>query len=593
MEVKLEELLKLKAIPSDAEKVSNLNTITYSELKLSGTKEMPTDIAVVDNALWVAYSAKKNIYFSSNKLGEVGRFAIDQKQFTVAILNKNKLRTKKAINFKKEGDFRMENLDKELEKEIEGMNFDLSGVEEFAAPESGKVPDVNNLSAFVDDNATAKAGATAPSSDAWGAITSRVSDMKLASNTEVSVFNQNLGKLFGYITLNDDIIKFGVSKKYIVDPATNKRKLKAAPEAVVEAFNRGEDIDDSYFMTENILTKKHTAPGKVLGTVLGIPEGGLFTLSEIRSLERIVPDTSKKDLVYRVYDLDEAVQFISNLFGGSIHEARETFGEAASTVRIQRKQVTKMNKETEVKETITKFVLKPDGRTNLCVRTSYLPIKTYKTVSLNGQITEEEAALLALSSFVHLFKVSRKDSTTKYAKLDSKQKGLISRGEDNVFSSPFFDPDMSKRVKLDIKPYWEKDKNATLSQIEIPVKENVSKDASKQTYRYVTYDCLGALDTPDAVANNSLALAEKNIKFGTFFNAVGGKATLNPTSLRSVKPARKKKKDGNKSGFDQDINRKLLTLALQNDDNSVKFEGNFGTVADRLDQKVMEARLSF
>lgn len=589
MEVRLEKLLNLKAVPLDAELVSNLDTITYSELKSSGTKAMPTKIAVVDNVNWIAYSAKKNIYFSSNKLGEVGRFAIDQKQFTIAILNKNKLRTKKAINFKREGDFQMQDVEKELQKEIDGMDFNLNDVEDFNTVGAGA--DVKDMSVFDNVGTNVDNVNTQPSSDEWGAISAKVADMKLASNAEVAVFNQNFGKLFGYITLNDEIVKFGVTKRYIIDETTGKKKLKSAPQEVIDKYNRGDSIDDAYFMTENVLTKKHTAPGKVLGTVLGIPVGGLFSLSEIKTMDRISPDTTKKDLVYKIYDMDESIQFISNLFDGSIKEAKETFGDVATNVRIQRKQVTRTNKETELKETVTKFVLKPDGRTNLCVPTSYLPIKTYKTINVDGAISAEDAATLALSSFVHLFKESKKDSTTKYAKLNTREKGLIERTEDNNFASPFFSPDMSARVKLEIKPYWEKEKEKTLSTINIPVKENVSKDATKQTYRYVTYDCLGNLDSPEAQESNSLALAEAGKKFSVFYNAVGGAATINVDTLKTVKPSRKKK-ESNKSGFDQELNRKLLTAALYGENKDLHFEGNYGTLKDRLDKKVAEAKLT-
>ncbi len=606
MQVNLKTLLNKKAVPNDTADVgTSLNTMTYSELESSNIDGMPEQIVVVDNAEWIAFSKSKNIYFSGNSKGEVGKFCINEEQFTISTLKRNRLHPKFNKNFKiRKGDRTMEDVKTSVDTILDDVNLDstdlggdfagLGDIDLNLGDMAGADNTATNpLDAF--DNIEAGVAGTSkddPKQEQWDAITTAIADVELADITELSIFNRNYGALYGHITANDEAIKFGTSTKKVIDPVTKKYKLvETATQDIKDRYARGEDIsdiDDTNFETELVLTRRHVAPGKVLGSVIAIPEGGFKAMSELRSSNKISPDASKTDVKFFLYNIDEAMQIIVNLFDSQIPEAKETYMDAASVVKVATRNSTKKDKDTGLSVTTTKFILKAEGRSNLVVPTAYLPIKTYKTVSLDGAISEEDAQLLALSSFHNLY--TEYKGSSKHAKLRDEDRGLISKTPEGVFASEYFKADASARLALKVKPYYVKDKEAVLEHLEIPVKKNMSKDASKTTYRYVTFDCTGNTEGEGATLN-SLALAASGRKFSTFYNAVGGAEVLNKESLSGLK-AKKKKKSDESNATDAKTIRALMNVASMGSSGPVKFAGTIATASQSVDEKIYAARFS-
>ena len=362
MQVNLKTLLTKKAVPNDTADVgTSLNTMTYSELESSNIDGMPEQIVVVDNAEWIAFSKSKNIYFSGNSKGEVGKFCINEEQFTISTLKRNRLHPKFNKNFKiRKGDRTMEDVKTSVDTILDDVNLDSTDLGgDFAGLGDidlnlGDMADAENtatnpLDAF--DNI--EAGVDGTSKDdakqqQWDAISTAIADVELADITELSIFNRNYGALYGHITANDEAIKFGTSTKKVTDPVTKKYKLvETATQDIKDRYARGEDIsdiDDTNFETELVLTRRHVAPGKVLGSVIAIPEGGFKAMSELRSSNKISPDASKTDVKFFLYNIDEAMQIIVNLFDSQIPEAKETYMDAASVVKVATRNSTKKDK---------------------------------------------------------------------------------------------------------------------------------------------------------------------------------------------------------------------------------------------------------
>lgn len=599
--VTLELLLKSGAIPKDCKPatVEKTATVNLEEVEANQYIVPNGKIIVADNYKWVAHSANKDVYYSVGSNGLLTRYDVGHKSCSVQTFKNGRLRTTKNINLKQREDVvnMAENNSKGLEG-LDDLNLDLGN-------DLGATEETKDMTAFDDKAGNKKGKEVDPEKEAKKReeeekrtkleqmISSDVEGVKLADITILAEFNRSIGRLLGYITANDALIKFGTSTVIVKDPVSKKPKLSAnATPAVKEAVSRGQSIGSfakSNFVTETFLTKKQTTPGKVLATVISIPEGGNVQLADLFAEDRVKPDETKKDKQFLLLDNDESIQVISHLFDGLIKEDEETFGDQATDVKVNLRLVDTVN-EDNMPEVIKKYSLKPVKRSNKMTENSYFPLKTFKTVRLTDAITEEVAAQLAESSFRHLYQVSIKSSSKKIDVLRPQDKAMINQDENGKFSSKYFTPDVSSRIPLDIKPAFTSDKEAKLQVIEIPIKEEKpSKNGNNPTFKYVAYDCLGKLDTPEAKENNSLAQARAGKRFSVFFNAVGGEATINEESLRGIKPRRGSK--GSKSNeIDNKTIRELLASTLQGRDGSLKNEKSSTATVEKIDVKLYRAK---
>lgn len=600
--VTLEQLIKSGAIPKDCKPatVEKTATVSLDEVEANQYKVPEGKIIVAENYNWVAYSATKDVYFSANKNGKIIRYDVAHKSCSVQTFKSGRLKTTKNTNLKTRKDvLKMEDVKLQGLEGLEdldlGAGLDLGGNENtekldvFNGTESKETP--NNTA---DEERKAKEERDREKKTKLEQmISSDVEGIKLADITILSEFNRRHGRLIGYITLNDSLIKFGTSTVILKDPVSKKPRLSAnASPAVRDAVNRGQSIAGyakTNFVTETSLTKKQTTPGKVLGTVISIPEGGNIPLADLFAQDRVKPDETKKDKQFLLLDNDESIQVISQLFNGVIGEDEETFGDQATQVKVNLKIVDKVN-EDNMPLPLKKFALKPLKRSNKMTENSYLPLKTFKTVRLSDTLTEEQAAELAKSSFRHFYQVSIKASGKKIEVLRPEDKALINQSEDGKFSSKFFTPDVSSRIPLEIKPAFTSDKEAKLQVIDIPIKEErPSKNGNNPTFKYIAYDCLGKLDTVEAKELNSLAQAKAGKRFSVFYNAAGGEATINEESLKNIKPRRRSNSSKNDE-IDNKTIRELLAASLQGRDGALKDEKAPTVSKESLEVKLYKAR---
>lgn len=565
----LEEFKSYGLFPSDAVLIADDSKTTLAEQMYVSQKDLyiPGTVLIVDNHKWLAYSKSLGIYFSANE-NVVGKHMINKNTFRVFELKTTgalpRLKTINYYNLKGENE-KMENKDV-LDLDNLG-SIDLEGVD--AALESAGINPVEagteKLNAFDGQEAGAADAGKAPEhkdekDDYRKAITAEVATEKVADIEVLAAFNREYGSLYGYITDKDALVKPTLETKFKFNEKTKAPEWKAtATQDIKDQYTRGnKDVLAGNCEESTKVKFKQTAPGKVLSVFIGIPQGGIKTLREIQMADYCEPNKEQKNVVVSNFELDAAIQIVANLFDGEIKENPETFGEFATNVKVDVRTSTKKDKTTGIPRTVQKFILKANKRSNLVCPNAYLPIKTYDTITLDNNITEEQSKLMALSSFWQFYNPTQSKTDPSKNKVGSRKIDMLDdvsqavENPDKTYSSVFFAVDPNTRTNMVVKPYYKKE--GSLKVIEIPIKEKKVSSEGKERYVYKTFSAIGKKDSEEALEKNSLALAEKGIKFNVFYNAVGADL-LNEKTLEAVKPGRKA---GDKNQIDNTTVRKLL-----------------------------------
>lgn len=592
----LKNLLERELIPRDCVPVTAEKTAILSEVEKAGFRVADDVIIVAENSTELVYSEQKEVYFSINAKNEIIRHDVKNRSCSVQKVKGNRLKTEHNTNLKKLEEIKMAEQEKNGLDALENLNFGDLGAAE------GTVAETTEMTAFDEKTgdpevdaakAAKKAEADAKRSKLEGMISADTEGIQLADVALLAQFNRKYGAFMGYITQNDALIKFGTSTVIVKDPVSKKPKLSEnADPAVRNAIQKGQAVTSfskENFVTETSLTVKQTTPGKVLGTVVAVPEGGNVALSTIFGGGKVTPDETKKDVKYLLLDADESIQIISQLFNNTIKESEATFGDQATEIDIKLKLVDTTDAES-LPTVLKKFSMKPRKRSNKMTVNSYFPLKTFKTVSLGSTVSAEDAAEMAFSAFQHLYQTSLKSTGRKIDALKAEDKGLIDQDKDGKFSSKYFATDVSSRVPLQIKPAFTSNKDEKLQNIEIPIKVLKQGKSNTPTAKYVHYDCLGKLETVEAKELNPLAQARAGRKFTIFFNAVGGDATINEETLRGIKPRRGTGKGKGSSDVSAKTIRELLAAPMIGKEGSLKYEKGTTANMDTLEGKLFSAR---
>lgn len=592
----LKNLLEQGLIPKDCVPVTAEKTAILSEVEEAGFRVAEDVTIVAEDFTELVYSEQKEVYFSINAKNEIVRHDVKNHSCSVQKLKGKRLKTEHNANLKKLEEIKMAEQEKNGLDALENLNFGDLGTGE------GTGAGTTEMTAFNENEsnpevdaakAAKKAEADAKRSKLEGMISADTEGIQLADVALLAQFNRKYGSFMGYITQNDALIKFGTSTVIVKDPVSKKPKLSEnADPAVRNAIQKGQAVTSfskENFVTETSLTVKQTTPGKVLGTVVAVPEGGNVALSTIFGGGKVTPDETKKDVKYLLLDADESIQIISQLFNNAIRESEVTFGDQATEIDIKLKLVDTTDAE-GLPTVLKKFSMKPRKRSNKMTVNSYFPLKTFKTVKLGSTVSADDAAEMAFSAFQHLYQTSLKSTGRKIDALKAEDKGLIDQDKDGKFSSKYFATDVSSRVPLQIKPAFTNNKDEKLQDIEIPIKVLKQGKSNTPTAKYVYYDCLGKLETAEAKELNPLAQARAGKKFAIFFEAVGGDATINEETLRGIKPRRGAGKGKGSSEVSAKTIRELLAAPMMGKEGSLKYEKGTTANMDTLEGKLFNAR---
>lgn len=567
---------RLASLPVDLKLITPKSTITLEDYqkKYKDLGHPEEECIVIKNAEWISHSRSKNYYISFGKEGLMFYDPNNFQVFTQVLENGDwlldhhvSIRPRKEI-LEKEGDSSMS---KETENIIdEALNNAI------VTPDTGDVDaildgfDANSIN--IEDEASALT-----KSDNFGEGKHELSDaekeakaaereqkaaekeqkqnelvdtikkaaegVQFSNTAAIAAFNKaHGGCLVGYITNNDELLKISPSTVEVTDNVTGTVKtVQGATKEEQKDAAENKAVSKSTTRKEVVLKPKHTMPGKLLGIVVKIPEGGIVDYQDYLAGKPLLPDASKTDLKIILGDKDKMTTLINTCYRNVIPEDKETFGEGAGDVILYARP-------RKDKHGNTKFIkgFKSTSGRSYIQPEAYLPLNVYKTYDQTKALTEVEAEELATSQLINLLDTTKANNTPAIRRLDSKSRQKVHVDEKtNKITSPWFTADASKKESLKVKPYFTRDKEASLTSLPFAVKKKIEpKTAGKKaTWRWVTYSI--ADSSEEAKNNNSLALARAGKKFSKFYNACGGDTILNESSLMALKPSRRKSSASN------------------------------------------------
>lgn len=569
-----ERLMSLGAIPKDMEVVRDFKNscIAVSDfLRLSmNERKANKKIICVDNAVWVSKNRVTGITYSNDGSDtSVGRTNARGKQFIVQKLVNDKLATTRLVELFKEDVAPKVQHNEEPVFNIQAQDETIKKVEEQMPSikdqntkqneEDNKMAEINlesleglspqELALKLQGDATPKPmtqfdgkpedvkekaqDETTKKLQAF--ISSNIEGVELADNTDLSIFNRKHGRLVSYVTMNDRVTKFGTKSTPQMDESKKKMLVSNAPQEVRDAHNAGKGVDSKWYVKQTVLVIKEAAPGKVLGVVIGIPAGGFVDFSAFRNGSRVEFDPKNTAVKYNLYPKDESYQMLSFYFNNTIkEEARTHNGVGDGEIRLELKPIPKQNKETLVEETVIRPKLVPSNRKSVLLAGNYFPVKVYETKNANANLKVEDYEALNVSSFIHLYQVPTKAGaegvkSPKIEALAPTDAAKISRTSAGKIESSFFTADVSKRLPIEVRAFYNKDE--VLSTVEVPIKEEKqNKDKPGSTWRYKTYSCVAkdAAENAEYASKTSL----QNGRFDVVLESTDG--AINADSLKSL-----------------------------------------------------------
>lgn len=559
MSLTLESLKRVGAIPKDTREIKRSEGfITQTDFnKLSYEEKVRNKKAVVlDNFKWVGYSPSTGLTFSYDGT-YVGKLTSKGKQLCLQDFVDNKLATIKFITLIRKDDKQMSELGNLGNLDISSIVNQI-GVEGGAGAPGGVAP----MQAFADTTTPT------PEASIKNFISSNIEGVSLADTTDLSIFNRQHGELVGYITANDKAVKF--TTKTVVKTETDGKKAliaNASPEIRSE-HARGNRVAAEYYEKETILEPKESAPGKVLGSVIGIPAGGLVPFSEFRNSDVVKFDSNDKTVKYAVYDKDQTNNMLSFYFNSKIREAASTHGGAAGLLTLKMVPQIKRDKEDQSETLYVRPKLVAENRKSVLIDTNYFPVKVYDTIQVSGSITPEQAKVLNESAFINLFltPATKENTTPKINKLSSRFASRIRKENDQIVSS-YFTQNVAEREAISVGAFHNKEEKRTV--IEIPVKKaHPKKEGTGEVWRFETFDSLSKKAEEDAAYAAKTSL--KNGKFDHFIAACHGALTVE--ALKSLTRRRATGKSG-AMVVDEKDTKSLLFRSMQSGLQGVKIEG--------------------
>ena len=551
----LDELISVGAVPKETElvRLSSVETMDYREYeKRFNNGESLTAIPVINDVIWIAKSKKLGRTYSCNGEGKIGNYNNKRKTFSIQTLDKkeNTLTSDSYVNFKRKDEIKMSEPNLNPDEILAGLaQEDFGNVADVAMPATEEMKGFDGIP--VDGN-----NSSLSQDEISEIITANTEDVELADSQKFTFFNQQNGKFVGYVTTNDAIIKCGTSSKVKKDTTGKKMLLEDVPKTIKDAFMNGEkNISSKYFVKDVSLEFRQSAPGKVLGGVVAIPAGGKVDITELQGEGPVDFNKEDRTLQYLLLPKDSLNFMIANYFDGTIKEAPETFGAAASKLRLQAKIYNKKKNDEILK--LVKYKLVADGRNKPIVPGSYFPIKTYETINPNSNLNQEQCDLLNKSAFNNLFQPGRNSNKPKILELNDVDRQKV-KNEGGKITSVFFTTNAAEREQLEITPYWAKRGEEVIEVPEIAVKEEVTKKDGGKRLVYKTYNSLDKKVAEDSDYKAKTPLYGTSFK--AFLDACHGAIT--EESLRGL-TKRGSKSQAPKGSLEISDVKKLLMKSMQ------------------------------
>lgn len=520
-------------------------------------KKAHTGAVVVDGAKWVATDKNGNTYSCNGTY--VGKHIRGRKFSVMELGQEGMLHTVQYYDdlyVDKEMKTNMSNLD--AMKELDSLYDELEGkgqpMEAFTNTDPAKEP-------------AAEKAEGKPSLST--AVTAVVEQTSLAATNSLHDFNQILSKVLGYVTATEDKIDF-VTAKRVVTRDGKKVLRKDVSDEVRAQYEATGKVPASEFETYRALEVKNTKPGKIQAVIFDMPFGGIVPLDAFSEAAKVTPDRDKKDLKRMMVSREEFYNFMTFYFGDVIKEDPATHGAEAGELKQSYQVNFKKVNGSLTNQQVMKRVWKSSKRNSLLLPTNYLPIKTYKTVTVSGALSEDDIKTLNKSAFGNMVRsrVSKNGAMeSTYSNLSAEDRAKITVDPTSgAISSTFFAANVNERESIIVNPFWAPKGDQPLAEIRIPVKEEKHNEKTgKTTIRAVTYSAVDQrVEDPSYVAMTSL----KSPKFAKFIEVVG-EDVLNPATLRGLVT-----KSGGSKGKGKKVisNREAMAITLAVSNNTLKDE---------------------
>lgn len=538
--------------------------VTFEEFKkLSAEGKTEGKVPILDNPLWIAVSAK-NVWYSMGQDGLMSKMKQGKMDMRVMEFDGKGFVPHEIINFRireedmlkgfEEGKANLANggmeriqemarqkaLASKAKREMEEANKNNTkeNVEEVKM-ELGKGVDIAGLKSKLETTKMNMDEVTTQST-VVPSVTDKIVSQDMSEEGEVPAwlmdiadFNRNnKGGLVCLVTDKDSRVQASANKVQVP-----KSKKGAG------ADYDGQGATDAAVSTEGANNSKYigwsqSAPGKIVGGVIRIPRGGFFTVSELETgkklstNEPLVVDYADKDQEYMLLDLEALKATIGYSFLSEIPELAETYGKPGEFTRIEIVPRTRTVRKTGEKKTSNEIVLKTSRAGKVLSLNAYFPIKTFETINVSKKgLTQADIDVVNMSTFFPFYKKA-KNAIDEPANLliaeEVTKIGKEQRGDEVVYVSEFFKLE-GATLPVKVKPWYATDKEATLAELEIPVKTLVTNEKSGNTRAVVkTINCIKDAGKPGYQELSSLTSG----KFGDVIAASGGQ--LNAEQLHAI-----------------------------------------------------------
>lgn len=568
---------RLAGLPVDLKLITPKSTITLDDYK----KKYPNlglpseECIVLKNYEWVAHSATRNLYVSMGKDTLMFYDPGNHQVFTSDLVDGDwipnhgvELKPREDILKEEKGENEMKEkkeildealnegaqggdipVDPEIESMLNGFNpneLDIKNEEQGLKHSDNFTEEKKPLTEEEKKARDAKreqnkAEREAHQQELVDTISKSAEGVEYSNTAAIAAFNRaNGGCILGFITAKDELLKMVPTTQTVTDTATGAVKtVQGATSEEQKAAAENKAVNKALTRKEVVIKPKHQMPGKVLGAVVKMPEGGIIDYQDYLAGKKLTPDASKMDLKIILGDKDKMTTLINTCFRNSIPTSPETFGFSTNILLYARPRKDKKGE--------TKFIkgFKTENKKPYIQPNAYLPLEVYKTIDQTKDLTPAEAHDLSESQFIGLTLSTKAKPTPTIQKLDAKSRQKINIDENGNITSVWFTTDASKKESISVKPYYTTNKEETLTTLPFAIKaKHEPKTAGKNaTWRWVTYGINDSSE--DSKKNNSLALARSGGKFSKFYNACGGDKILNETTLMALKPTRRKSSGAN------------------------------------------------
>lgn len=567
------DLKKSNKIPGDSKiikgSVVSQRCIRLSEVLKSETLDVGT-IVVPDKLDWSCYSKSNGIYSSD------GDYIYNYHSgMFVQYLVKDRLIPIKTHNFSNKIK-KWRNSKMDLNSKLNGLYQDMEKENNAGTP----VAPITTSTQFKggEDANLDKLEAKAKTDALKNAITSIVSNVKLADTKHLKAYNFERSEVIGWITDKDTVVRSRVKTVVEKNPSTRKPVLvDNAPSSIHTDLAKGAPVDKKYFKTNSTLEIVQNAPGPARFCAVRMPVAGLFPLEDLRNPDAkfdVRPDTPT-DFVVKLFAKKELCMTVVALIGDAVKESPETHADPSKLiVKLVGKPVT--DKETFRTENRLTPVIAVESKRKLITSTNYFPRTTYKTISVDAIKTPEEQAKANLSLFGNLFRsVAGRDIS--YNKLDAAQKELVAK-EGKVIKSKFFDPAVNH--PLGIKGVFT---GALVNNPQIVEKvEQPTKNGEGTTLKAISYNAATAEEDPYGIS----PFTDK--RFANFLRACGD--ALTPQTLKELYKKSAKNSGGSSTKVELTSNESakiFLADALDGGLSALKFDGLSEQEINKLDEDVL------